>query len=118
MLALSLSLIHSHTHTHTYTPPWIFKHGSLPLPHLRVFILSPSGLPPALGLGCRLRGGRAGLRGGDVEDGTDAEEEAAQHGAQLGDQVELHHLTQVGVVTGRVRLKLRRERGIDIIPNR
>lgn len=40
------------------------------------------------------------LRGADVEDQPDAQEELAQHGAQLGDQLELHHLTQVRVVGG------------------
>lgn len=52
--------------------------------------------------------GRAPLGGGDVEDGADSQEEASQHSAQLRDQVELHHLTQVRVVTGGVGLELSR----------
>lgn len=51
-------------------------------------------------------GGRQRLRRGDVEDGADAQEEAAEDGPKLWDQVELHHLTQVGVVAGGVGLKL------------
>lgn len=42
------------------------------------------------------------LRAADVEDAPDAQEELAQHGAQLGDQLELQHLTQVRVVGGGV----------------
>lgn len=41
-------------------------------------------------------------RGADVEHHPDAQEELAQHRAQLGDQVELHDLTQVRVVGGSV----------------
>lgn len=51
-------------------------------------------------------GGRQRLRRSDVEDGADAQEEAAEDGPKLWDQVELHHLTQVGVVAGGVGLKL------------
>jgi len=47
----------------------------------------------------------------DVEDGADAQEEAAEDGPQLWDQIELHHLTQVGVVAGGVGLELEAERG-------
>lgn len=36
----------------------------------------------------------------DLEDGADAQEEAPEDGPQLRDQIELHHFTQVGVVTG------------------
>lgn len=42
----------------------------------------------------------------DVEDGADAQEEAPEDGPQLRDQVKLHHLTQVGVIAGSVRLEL------------
>lgn len=44
--------------------------------------------------------GRQGLLLGaaDVEDQPDAQEEAAQHRTQLGDQVELHDLTQERVI--------------------
>lgn len=41
-----------------------------------------------------------------MEDGADAQEEAPEDGPQLRDQVKLHHLTQVGVVAGSVRLEL------------
>lgn len=50
--------------------------------------------------------GAAALRSSDVEDGADAQEEAPEDGSQLGDQVELHHLTQVVVVARSVGLKL------------
>lgn len=55
-------------------------------------------------------GGRQRLRRGDVEDGADPQEEAAEDGPKLWDQVELHHLTQVGVVAGGVGLKLDRRK--------
>lgn len=42
------------------------------------------------------------LRAADVEEQADAQEEPPQHGAQLGDQVELHDLTQVRVIGGGV----------------
>lgn len=51
-------------------------------------------------------GGRQRLGRSNVEDGADAQEEAAEDGPKLWDQVELHHLTQVGVVAGGVGLKL------------
>lgn len=41
-------------------------------------------------------------RDADVEHHPDAQEELAQHRAQLGDQVELHDLTQVRVIRGGV----------------
>lgn len=44
-----------------------------------------------------------------MEDGADAQEEASEYGPQLRDQVELHHLTKVGVVAGGVWLELRGE---------
>lgn len=43
-----------------------------------------------------------------MEDGADAQEEAPEDGPQLRDQVELHHLAQVGVVAGGVGLELQR----------
>lgn len=55
----------------------------------------------------RRRGPNPGaVVGGDLEDGADAQEEASEDGPQLRDQVELHHLTQVGVVAGGVGLEL------------
>lgn len=45
-----------------------------------------------------------------MEDGADAQEEAPEDGPQLGDQVELHHLTQVGVVAGSMGLELEKEK--------
>lgn len=42
----------------------------------------------------------------DVEHEPDAQEELPQDGSQLGDQVELHDVTQQRVVTGGVGLEL------------
>lgn len=45
-----------------------------------------------------------------MEDETDAQEETPENGSQLGDQVKLHHFTELRVVTGSVRLELREKR--------
>lgn len=67
---------------------------------------SPFPYSPAF-LGCGSPGRRAlWMSSSDVEDGADAQEEAPEDGPQLWDQVKLHHLTQVGVVAGSVRLEL------------
>lgn len=67
---------------------------------------SPFPCPPTF-LGCGSPGGRSlWMSSSDVEDGANAQEEAPEDGPQLRDQVKLHHLTQVGVVAGRVRLEL------------
>lgn len=67
---------------------------------------SPFPYSPAF-LGCGSPGRRAlWMSSSDVEDGADAQEEAPEDGPQLRDQVKLHHLTQVGVVAGSVRLEL------------
>lgn len=42
----------------------------------------------------------------DVKHEADAQEELFENGPQLGDQVELHDLTQQVVVSGRVHLEL------------
>lgn len=49
----------------------------------------------------------AQFRSGDVEDGTDAEEKSPQSSTELRNEVELHHLTQMVVVAGGMRLELR-----------
>ncbi len=49
------------------------------------------------------------LGSSDVEDGADAQEEAPEDSPQLGDQVKLHHFTQVGVVAGSVGLELKKK---------
>lgn len=46
---------------------------------------------------------------GDLEHQSDAQEELAQDGPQLRDQVKLHDLTKQRVVSGRVGLELQRE---------
>lgn len=77
--------------------------GLLPglLPDLWVcFRLDPA--PP----GPRVRLGPGQLR--DVKDDADAQVELPQNGSQLGDQVELHDLTQERVVPGCVGLELKR----------
>lgn len=43
-----------------------------------------------------------------MEDGTDAQEETPEDGPQLGDQVILHHFTELRVVAGSVGLELER----------
>lgn len=48
-----------------------------------------------------------------MEDGADAQEEAPEDGPQLGDQVKLHHFTQVGVVAGGMGLELEKK-GQDV----
>lgn len=57
--------------------------------------------------------GRRPLGSCDVEDGADAQEEAPEDGPQLGDQVKLHHFTQVGVVAGGMGLELEKK-GKDV----
>lgn len=42
-----------------------------------------------------------------MEDGTDAEEKPPQSSTELRNEVELHHLAQMVVVAGGVRLELR-----------
>lgn len=59
-------------------------------------------------LGCRSPGRRP-LRSRDVEDGTYAQEETPEDGPQLGDQVKLHHFTELGVVAGSVGLELKKQ---------
>lgn len=66
----------------------LFTHLSLHLSH-----------PPILG--CRSPD-KCPLRNRYVEDGTYAQEETPQDGPQLGDQVKLHHFTQLGVEAGSV----------------
>lgn len=46
---------------------------------------------------------------GDLEHQSDAQEELAQDGPQLRDQVKLHDLTKQRVVSGHVGLELKRE---------
>lgn len=48
-----------------------------------------------------------------MEDGADSQEEAPEDGPQLRDQVELHHFTQVGVITGSMGLELKTEKRAD-----
>lgn len=50
--------------------------------------------------------GRRPLGSRDVEDGTDAQEKTPEDGPQLGDQVILHHFTELGVVAGSMGLEL------------
>lgn len=74
---------------------------------------SPSVTPPDPAATSILGGGSAGRRplgSSDVEDGADAQEETPEDGPQLGDQVKLHHFTQVGVVAGGMGLKLEKKR--------
>ncbi|MEQ2214364.1 hypothetical protein XENOCAPTIV_002923, partial [Xenoophorus captivus] len=54
--------------------------------------------------------GRRAVRSSDLEDGSDAQEEAPENGPQLRDQIKLHHFTQLGVVTGSMGLKLQRRK--------
>lgn len=42
-----------------------------------------------------------------MEDGTDAEEKSPQSSTKLRNEVELHHLAQMVVVAGGMRLELR-----------
>lgn len=63
--------------------------------------------PSALGYGSP---GSTPLSTSDVEDRADTQEEAPEHGPQLGDQVELHHFTQVVVVAGGMGLELEKRR--------
>lgn len=75
--------------------------------------ISPSVTPPDPAATSILGGGSVGRRplgSSDVEDGADAQEEAPEDGPQLGDQVKLHHFTQVGVVAGGMGLKLEKKR--------
>lgn len=53
--------------------------------------------------------GRGHVRSSDVEDGTDPQEETPEDSSQLGDEVKLHHFTQVGVVAGGMGLELEEE---------
>lgn len=58
---------------------------------------------------CRLRGCGTCVQqvgGGDVEDRADAQKEATEDGAQFRDEIELHHLAQVRIVTWGVRSEL------------
>lgn len=48
-----------------------------------------------------------------MEDRADAQEEAPENGPQLGDQVKLHHFTQVGVVAGGMGLELEKEERVE-----
>lgn len=57
-------------------------------------------------------------RAADVERQPDAQEELAQHRPQLGDQVELHDLTQVRVVRGSVGPELAKTQKQDVILDR
>lgn len=63
--------------------------------------------PPNLGRGSP---DRHPLGSSDVEDGTDAQEETPEDGPQFGDQVKLHHFTQLGVVAGSMGLELEKEK--------
>lgn len=66
--------------------------------------------PPILGCGSP---GRCRLGSSDVEDRADAQEEAPENGPQLGDQVKLHHFTQLGVVAGRMGLELEKKEKME-----
>lgn len=44
---------------------------------------------------------------GDVENDADSQIELPEDGPQLWDQIELHDLTQQGVISGRMGFKLR-----------
>lgn len=48
-----------------------------------------------------------------MEDGTDAQEEAPEDGPQLGDQVILHHFTELGVVAGSMGLELEKREKLE-----
>lgn len=48
----------------------------------------------------------AQLGSSDVEDRTNTEEKSPQHCAELWNEVKLHHLTQMVVVAGGMRLEL------------
>lgn len=47
-----------------------------------------------------------------MEDGTDAQEETPEDSPQLGDQIKLHHFTELRVVTGSMGLELERKEKI------
>lgn len=76
----------------------------------------------ALGPGRRSRlsrlSSRRAARAADVERQPDAQEELAQHRPQLGDQVELHDLTQVRVVRGSVGPELAKTQKRGVILDR
>lgn len=81
-------------------PPVIYSSVSSPFLHPS---LHPT-LHPLI-LGCGSSGG-CHLGSSDVEDEADAQEEAPEDCSQLGDQVKLHHFTQLGVVAGGMGLEL------------